>query len=68
MTMEAVKLSVHPNPMSAELARNALIERGLNPLPVRWIHSPSGEYAYAVYVPEDQMVSASRAIRESKYA
>jgi len=66
--MESAKITVHPDPMSAELARIILLDRGLHPLPIfEQIPIPGVVHSYYVRVPDDERERAILAIKGTVY-
>ena len=64
--MHAVKLTVHTEPMSAELVRASLLDAGLHPLPIReagHVTIPGSGSGYFVFVPEEELEAAIDAVK-----
>lgn len=66
-----MKLTVHPETMSAELVRAVLLEAGLHPLPIReagQVTMPGSGSGYFVFVPHEELETAVRVIKDSSLA
>lgn len=69
--MNSSKVTVHSDPMSAELVRAVLLEAGFHPLPIReagHVTLPGSGLGYFVFVPEEEFEEAAKVIKESSYA
>jgi hypothetical protein len=69
--LKAAKVTVHSDPMSAELVRAVLLEAGLHPMPIReagHVTLPGSGPGYFVFVPEEELEAAVKMIKKSSYA
>ncbi len=68
--MEVSRVSVHPNPMEADLVRVLLLDLGLHPLPIQgsaYVGIAGAQQAIPVFVPEPELKEAQAFLRGTPY-
>ncbi len=68
--MNFVRISVHTDPMNAELARSMLLDSGLHPLPIRLAPNVSlagAEQGYWLWVPEPEGEKAKACLQGTSF-
>jgi len=66
--MNAVQVTVHPDPVSAEIVRSTLLDAGFHPLPVKQaghLALYGADQGFSVWVPEEELQSAVDLIKAS---
>ena len=69
--MKRARLTVHTEPISAEIVRTLLLDAGLHPLPVLQsgnVTIAGADQGYYVMVPDEELEAARSLLQQSEHA